>query len=128
MMEVDYGQAQIKAMSDAVAAGTLKFDPAAVADVVKVLDGVIDELDRQRLKMDRGAKNTGLAGFPSAQQLAVGFSGKADQMVDTIDQYIVGTIRLQETFLRAAGKYAEADQMNARAIAAASAAVPGRTT
>ncbi|WP_446225061.1 hypothetical protein ACTWPB_08095 [Nocardia sp. IBHARD005] len=125
MVQVDYGQAQIQAMNDAVAAGTLKLDPAAVTDVMKVLDGVREELNQQRRKIQSGGKNTGLAGFSSAQQLAVGFAGKADQMVATIDQYIVGTIRLQETFLRAAGKVAEADQMSAQAIAAASAGIPG---
>ncbi|MFD4462216.1 hypothetical protein [Nocardia sp. NPDC058480] len=42
-MQIDYGQAQIQAMNDAVAAGTLKLDPEAVDDVVRVLDRLIGE-------------------------------------------------------------------------------------
>ncbi len=125
MVNVDYGQAQIQAMKDAVTAGTLKLDPDAVDDVVQVLNRLIDEMVTQQDKIKSNAKNTGLAGFPSAQQLASGFAGKADQLVSTIDQFILGAIQLQEHCLRAAGQLEAADQKNAQAVAVAAQAIPG---
>ncbi|MDO3651247.1 hypothetical protein [Nocardia mangyaensis] len=121
MVQVDYGQAQIQAVNDAVAAGTLKLDPEAVDDVVGVLDRLIAELETQRDKALSGGKNTGLAGFPSAQQLAIGFAGKVDQLATSINQYILGAMRLQEACLRAANRLGDADMKNAQAVAAAAA-------
>ncbi|AFU06230.1 hypothetical protein [Nocardia brasiliensis] len=115
-MQVDYGRAEIQAFNQAAGAGELEFDKEAVREVVRAYDLLIDGLVAEQQNIKSILNLAGFGGFGSAQQLATGFSNKANQLFDVLTQFIEGAIRLQEAYLRAGQMYEEADQKNAAAL------------
>ncbi|ATL66781.1 hypothetical protein [Nocardia terpenica] len=113
---VDYGQADIAAFKQGALSGHIKFDPQAVDDVVRVYDVLIDGLKEERKRIRDITNVAGFGGFPSTQQLASGFTAKAAQLADVLDQFIEGAMHLQEAYLIAGGKIKEAEAKNAQAI------------
>ncbi|WP_431963341.1 hypothetical protein [Nocardia sp. bgisy134] len=111
----DYGQADIAAFKQGAQSGSIKFDPQAVTDVVQVYDTLIRGLEEQLERVRTAANISGFGGFPSTQQLAAGFAGKAEQYIEVLVQSIEGAIRLQEAYLIAGNRLDEADSKYARA-------------
>ncbi|MEV6278581.1 hypothetical protein [Nocardia sp. NPDC051832] len=118
MATTDYGQAEIAAFSSAItSAGHVKFDEAAVREVVRLYDVIIAQLTTQQREILKATQTEGFFGtLRSGQELASGFSNKAQEAYDTCSQFLQGIMRLQETYLRAAGLYEDADQKNAAAV------------
>lgn len=116
-MSIEYGQAAIAAFTEAVGSmGELKFDEAAVRDVARQYDNLINELmDAQEL-LGGVTRPTGFGGLVSAQQLADGFGRKAQQLIDILDLFIAGAHQLKAGYLRAGELYEEADLANAAAL------------
>ncbi|WP_435591958.1 hypothetical protein [Nocardia sp. bgisy118] len=112
----DYGQADIAAFKQGAQNGSIKFDPQAVTDVVRVYDTLIKGLTDELNRIKRVTNQTGFGGFPSTQQLAAGFAGKAEQFVAVLGLFIEGAIRLQEAYLIAGNRIQEADAKNTQAL------------
>ncbi|WP_155980939.1 hypothetical protein [Nocardia sp. CNY236] len=115
-LQVDYGQAQIQAFNDAAASGNLEFDEGVVREVVRQLDTVIDGLQAEIRTVDAECRLDGMGGFRSSRQLGQGFTWKAEQYQEVLQQHVAGAMRLQEAFLRAAGLFEEADGRHAAAF------------
>lgn len=113
MVDVDYGQAEIAAFNTAAGAGAIRFDPAAVAQAVGLYEQMISGLFTIRDRLQGAAQASGFGGFESGQQLQRGFSNKAAEGINVINQLIEGAMKLQEAYLRAAGQISDADQRNA---------------
>ncbi|MGO4615642.1 hypothetical protein AB4305_14805 [Nocardia sp. 2YAB30] len=113
---IDYGQTRINAFNDAARAGVIEFDPLAVEEAVRLYDQMVNGLTKIRDKLIRLQDAKGFGGFPSGQELQQGFSNKAAEGVEVINQLIDGAMRLQEAYLRAGQLIAEADQLNANRI------------
>ncbi|WP_225730487.1 MULTISPECIES: hypothetical protein [unclassified Nocardia] len=114
--KIDYGRAEIAAFKQGAASGHIKFDPQVVDDAVKVYDRLISQLTLELNQIQSLIDVTGFGGFPSTQQLAHGFNNKAKDFAGVLTQFIEGAMRLQEAFLIAGGKIAEADAKNAQAL------------
>ncbi|WP_063045956.1 hypothetical protein [Nocardia pseudovaccinii] len=113
---IDYGQAQIKAFNDAASAGVIQLDPQAVHEAVQLYDQMINGLGKIRDKLRAAKEGKGFGGFPSGQELQAGFSNKAAEGIEVVNQLIDGAMRLQEAYLRAGRLITEADQLNANRI------------
>ncbi len=115
-MQVEHGRAEIQAFSQAAGAGQLEFDKDAVREVVRLYDVLIDGLVAEQRYIKDALVLAGFGGFGSTQQLAAGFSNKANQLFDVLTQFIEGAMMLQQAYLRAGQMYEEADQKNAAAL------------
>lgn len=113
---VDYGQAKISAFNEAARAGQFSFEPAAVDEVVGLYDQMIQGLTKIRHKIGGAVDGAGFGSIQSAKELHQGFSNKAVEGQAVIGELIDGAMRLQEAYLRAAGKLEEADAVNGRRI------------
>ncbi|MFD3425305.1 hypothetical protein [Nocardia fluminea] len=113
---IDYGQAKISALNEAARAGNFSFDPAAVDEVVASYDQMIQGLTKIRHRLGSAVDGSGFGSIPSAQELQQGFSNKAVQGQAVIGDLIDGAMRLQEAYLRAAGKIVDADAVNGQRI------------
>ncbi|MBF6332340.1 hypothetical protein [Nocardia transvalensis] len=119
-VNIDYGQADIAAFKQqAVAAaqsGHFLFDPQVVDEVVRVYDVLIEGLQNEMKNIQSIAYIGGFGGFPSTQQLAQGFSKKANEFAAVLAHFIEGAMRLQEAYLISAGKITEAEAKNTQAL------------
>ncbi|WP_433523859.1 hypothetical protein ACQPZ2_00910 [Nocardia pseudovaccinii] len=114
--QIDYGRAQIAAFNEAARAGVIQFDERAVREAVQLYDQMIDRLKSIRKKLGSMNDLQGFGGFPSGLQLRDGFSKKAAEGVEVVNQLIDGAMRLQEAYLRAGRLISEADLANANRI------------
>ncbi|MDO3645678.1 hypothetical protein [Nocardia mangyaensis] len=113
---IDYGQAEISAFNDAARAGQFSFDPTAVDEVVGLYDQMIQGLTKIRHRLGGAVDGSGFGAIPSANELQQGFSNKAIEGQAVLGDLIDGAMRLQEAYLRAAGKFEDADALNSRRI------------
>ena len=113
---LDFGQAEISAFNEAARSGTIQFDEHAVRDAVQLYDQMINGLYKVREKLRTAKEAKGFGGFPSGQELQAGFSNKAADGIEVVNQLIDGAMRLQEAYLRAGQLITEADQVNADRI------------
>ncbi|MFD3706891.1 hypothetical protein ACFWUP_27450 [Nocardia sp. NPDC058658] len=113
---IDYGQAKISALNEAARAGQFSFDPVAVDEVVRTYDQMILGLTEIRHRLGDAVSASGFGSIPSAQELQSGFTKKATQGQTVIGELIDGAMRLQEAYLRAAGRIVDADAVNSQRI------------
>lgn len=109
---IDFGQAEIQAFNNAIAAGEVHYDESAAKQAAQLYQTAIERLIEMRSKLYTLTDRTGFGGFPTGHELQQGFSNKARDGVDVITQLIDGAMRLQESYLRAGGLIEEADQTN----------------
>lgn len=111
--DIDYGQAQIAAFSNAAASGIIKYEPdvarQAAAEYQKMIIGLQEIWNR----LQTAADPQGFGGFESAMQLQQGFGRKAVDGLSVLKQLIEGAMRLQEAYFRSGNLLTEADQCNA---------------
>ncbi|WP_433524044.1 hypothetical protein ACQPZ2_02055 [Nocardia pseudovaccinii] len=110
---LDFGQAEISAFNEAARSGTLHFDEQSVREAVQLYGQMIIGLRKIREKLRAATDSKGFGGFPSGKELQDGFSNKAAEGMQVINQLIDGAMRLQEAYLRAGRLITEADQVNA---------------
>ncbi|MEG8179360.1 hypothetical protein GZH49_12565 [Nocardia terpenica] len=115
-VNIDYGQAEIAAFKAGAQSGKITFDPHVVDEMVGLYDHLIDNLKTELKRMQFVLGVTGFGGFPSTQQLATGFNGKAHEYASMLNQFIEGAVRMQEAFLISGGKIQEAEAKNTQAI------------
>ncbi|MGW5313339.1 hypothetical protein ACWEQ0_26050 [Nocardia thailandica] len=123
MTPIDYGLRHIEAFGRAARAGDFHFDPAAVDEVVRSYNTMIEELDEVAARLRDAEAAAGFGTVPSAEELRRGFSRKASDGLEVVAQLVDGAMRLQEAYLRAAQRFADADRVGARRIARATAAL-----
>lgn len=113
---INYGQTQIAAFNESARAGAIQFDPEAVREAVRLYDQMINQFTKIRDKLGSLKDLQGFGGFPSGRELRDGFTNKATEGVEVMNQLIDGAMRLQEAYLRAGSLIAEADLSNAKRI------------
>ncbi|WP_174185591.1 hypothetical protein [Nocardia barduliensis] len=113
MTDIDYGQVEIAAFSDAASAGGIRFDPAAVREAIALYDSMIAGLYDVRQRLADAVRAVGFGGFASARELQQGFSNKAAQGIDAVNHLIEGAMHLQVAYMRAGNMIEEADLRNA---------------
>lgn len=114
--DIDYGQAQIAAFSNAAASGIIKYEPDIARQAAAEYQKMIIGLQEIRDRLDSATNWSGFGGFLSAQELQQGFNRKAVDGVTVLNQLIEGALRLQEAYFRSGGLLVEADQCNATLI------------
>lgn len=112
----DYGRAELKAFREAVDAGTVQFDESAALAAKHQYDLMINGLMKIAENLQHLDHATGFGGFDSGHELAAGFSQKAVDGVAVINELIDAAMQLQEAYLRSAGKFADAEQVNTSRI------------
>lgn len=123
---IDYGQSLIAAFNSAAGSGQFHFDPAAVDQVVDKYDEFIDGAEKIKDHLKDAESRTGFGDIPSAKELQTGFQGKATEGLAVIDQLIDGAMRIQEAYLRAADRIADADSINQKRITMLTATISGQ--
>ncbi|WP_431969582.1 hypothetical protein [Nocardia sp. bgisy134] len=116
LTQLDYGEAEIAAFNEAARAGLIHYEEAAVREAVGLYDAAIQSLLKVQERIRAATQATGFGGFQSGKELNDGFSRKAEEGIEVINQLVQGAMRLQEAYLRAGNLITEADQTNAAAI------------
>lgn len=115
-MGLDYGQAEIAAFKQAAASGEVHYEEAAAREAVRQYETLIQLLVSVRKEISDNAEQSGFGGFQSARELQNGFSVKALEGIDIVDQFINGAVDLYEGYRHAGNLFTEQDQNNASAI------------
>lgn len=123
-MTIETSQADITRFLQAARGGTVTFDPDAARRCAETYQQQADRLAELQQHLDSVSELRGFGGFFSAQQLQAGFSRKARDAAELLDQYIAAAYRMKEAFLTSAGLYEEADSANAAALRASAAGLP----
>lgn len=124
--QIDYGQSLIAAFNGAAGNEQFHFESAAVDKIVAKYQEFIDGAQTIKKHLVEAEHASGFGGIPSAQQLQTGFRGKASAAIVVMDQMVDGALRLQEAYLRAARRFADADSINTKRIAALTTGLEGR--
>jgi hypothetical protein len=110
---IDYGQAQIAAFGNAAAVGEVRYDPDVARQAAAEYQKMIVGLQEIRVRLEQATRAPSFGGFDSAGQLEKGFTDKAVQGLDVLDQLMEGAMRLREAYFRAGNLLQEADDQNA---------------
>lgn len=119
MTTIDYGQRHIEMFGRAAKAGSFHFDPAAVDEVVRSYATMILELEAVADRLRAAEAVDGFGAIDSARELRHGFARKASDGIQVVEQLVDGAMRLQEAYLRAADRIADADDVGAQRLARA---------
>ncbi|MQY18193.1 hypothetical protein [Nocardia macrotermitis] len=111
--QIDFGNAEIKALNEAVANGSFSITAEAAHEAKHQYDVMLTEIARVRQQVNRATHVTGFGGFQSAQELQAGFANKATDGVAVVDQLSDAVRQVQIAYLRAGKQFEEADQVNA---------------
>src|SRR5262245_58991712 len=113
---INYGQVEIHAFNNAVSAGEIHYEEAAVRQAVQLYERAVATLSVVRQKLQKLENATGFGGFQTGKELKIGFNKKATDGAQVISELIDGAMQLQECYLRAGGLIEEADHLNSQRI------------
>ena len=101
----------------------MRIEPGAAERIARAFETHADNLTQVSLRLEHVGHSTGFAGFPSANELDIGFKNKARQAVANLREQIDLT-RQYAAEIRAAGAaYVEAESVNAIATGTAGTAL-----
>lgn len=94
----------------------LRIEPGAAERIAKAFDQHAENLRLIAMKLRNQAYATGFAGFPSAEELNIGFLKKRDLAVDHLYQQIEVATRMAASIRAAGARYRQTDATGAATI------------
>ena len=101
----------------------MRIEPGAAERIAQAFETHAENLSAVSLKLKRATYSTGFAGFPSADELDVGFTNKARLAIEHLKEQIDLTRRCAAEIRTAGAAYIETESVNAAVIEAAGTAV-----
>ena len=118
---MDVGQATAAGLYQQAAAGTFRIEEGAARRCAECFFRFTDSLEEMITDSNNLERSSGFGGFVSSQQLAQGFEGKGRELTEALTGLKEAAFRMAAAYLQAGGLIEEAEQMNQRAIMAATA-------
>ncbi|EOM76544.1 hypothetical protein DW322_20765 [Rhodococcus rhodnii] len=94
----------------------LKLDDGTIEECVVICERMLDKLEQAKLRTIDLRNTGGFGTLPSAEQLAAGYSRKADDVLETVLRYISAVEAMRDAFRAGGLAYAESDSAVSAAL------------
>lgn len=101
----------------------MRIEPGAAERIAQAFETHAENLAVVGENLERATYSTGFAGFPSAEELNIGFTNKARQAITHLHEQIDLTRRYAAEIRAAGAAYIETESVNAAGIGVAGTAV-----